>query len=253
LNNYKLTLAYQGTDFCGFQFQPGKKTVENNIVEALKKVFKKEIKITAAGRTDSGVHAQGQVINFFATQTIVENNLKKALNSILDHRIIVKHVELVDQKFNARRSAKSRVYKYLFSSQEVPLYLADFIPRIRFKPKISTLNKLSETLCGTHDFINFRNTGSQEKNTLRTMHACSFSQVQVPDIYQDGHDFVYFELVLQANAFLYKMVRNIAGALFEVLKGKQTLDSFAAMLANKSTYRYTTALAKGVCLVQVLY
>jgi tRNA pseudouridine38-40 synthase len=254
LINYKVTFSYFGKDYCGFQFQPRQLTVEAKILDALAEIFKKRIKITVAGRTDTGVHAAGQVFNFRVTQEIAEENLLLGLNSHLPKDIRIKKIEKTDFGFNARRSALSREYQYLFYYNDIfPYYLDQVAVRIKFKPDESLFAKISEELLGKHDFVNFRKLGSNEASTYRTIDKFELTKVRFNDIFDNNTSYLLYKVIVRADSFVYGMVRNLVGAIWQVLKNKRTLSEFNALLNNENKFSYSMAPAKGLTLVKVNY
>jgi len=254
LNTVKLVLAYSGEAFSGFQAQKnGQETVSDAVHKALERLYKQKIKAHGAGRTDSGVHAVGQVLSYTVGQHIPCEGLKKGLNSLLPESVRIIAVENKANGFHARHSAKSREYRYLFSDQTISLYLCKVVAPIQFSPDLTLWPKIQEGILGEHDFRNFRCTGSDEANTRRTIHHVSVKKVILQDVLGDNQVAAY-EFRIVANAFLYRMVRNIMGALFEIFKGKQTPEKFLAMVTStQKSYYYATAPAKGLCLMQVNY
>lgn len=253
MNNYKVVVAYQGTRFYGFQAQPRHRTVEAELMAALRQAYREEIKIVAAGRTDTGVHATGQVINYQSRKNIPVSRLPIVLNYWLADDIRIISVSRVAPTFNARRSAKSREYEYLFSDKEIPLYLRGNIARIKCHPDPTLFDEIATNLIGKHDFVNFRNTGSSENNTVRELLAVKLGKRKIKFGYKYEKPFEVYYLYLKGNSFLYKMVRNIMGYVNEIFKGKQTIADLCAQLNGAPKARYTTMNAKGLCLVRVNY
>lgn len=251
--NIKLTVAYKGKNFYGWQFQPEKRTVEAELNKALSKIYKKEIKVIGAGRTDSGVHAEGQVANYKVAQEIDPDNLKEAINTLLAEDVNIKKVELVAEDFHARYSAKSREYVYFFSNKPVSLVRQDFVSIVKFGPDLSRIKEIEKILLGKHDFVCLRNTGSNEKQTVREILDFKIREISMSDLYGINEADKLFEIYIKADSYLYRMVRNIVGALFEIMRGKRTEADFKALLDEQREYKYTTALAKGLSLIRVNY
>lgn len=252
MTNYKITFAYQGTSFFGYQRQASERTVEGEFVKAISHL-QPDVKVISAGRTDTGVHAVGQVISVSLDKAYLPNDVKRSLHFYLPDDIQVSNVELVDSQFHARFSATSRLYKYLFTPQVLPAYLQDYVTQVNFIPDINRVQPILESFKGTYDFENFRNLGSCESTTLRTI--LNFDlKLKIMDGLYSHEDVELWELTIEANSFLYKMVRNITGLLFEILSGKRNADVFFDMLEKKiKRVPFTLAPAKGLCLVQVKY
>jgi tRNA pseudouridine38-40 synthase len=254
LNRYKVTIAYKGERYCGYQYQKDVRTVESEILEALKRIYQDEdIRIRASGRTDAGVHAEGQVISFKVKRKIPEQNIRMAMNSKMPEDIRAKKVECVKAEFDPRRSAKSRVYMYLFSNYDMPRYLKEYVTRINFEPNMEEVNKIKEIILGEHDFESLRNLGSNEKSTVRKVLRFEITKEVRKDIYYEK-EIVLYKMAIEANSFLYRMVRHIAGIVFEVLSGRKKAEDIKNLFENKKEkFKYTVAEAKGLCLVKVNY
>jgi len=214
---YKLTLEYDGTDFAGFQTQIKTRTVQDVLQKALKTVYKKSIKVVGASRTDSGVHAEGQVVHFESAQKIAPSNLLKAINSNLPEDVAVRQVEEVPDDFHARYGAKKKLYEYRVN----PSSLREPLKRrrtyfYRYPVDVNKLTSAAKCLVGTHDFKSFQAKSSQkqEMSTVRTLYKVTIKQ-------GDGLTFIFEE-----NGFLYNMVRNLVGSLLEVGQNKISLADF---------------------------
>lgn len=253
LNNYKLVISYLGTNYKGYQFQTDFDTIEKNIKIAIKEIFRNDIKMIAAGRTDTGVHAENQIINFKTEKYIDEKILKNALNRYLKQDIYVKEIGLVDVFFNARKSAKFREYQYLFTNDEIPLYLRNIVEMVKFSPELKSVYGIKKILIGQHDFINFRKIGSNEKSTIRKINDFNITRKKINDLYFDNEFYYVYVIKIVADSFLYSMVRNLVGAIFEIFKGNANLKDLEEMIHNKSRYNYTKASSKGLSLVKIGY
>lgn len=252
--NYKVTFSYFGRNYSGMQFQPNHATVEGTILTALSKIYNQGVKIIPSGRTDAGVHASAQVFSFKIGYEIAEEKLKLALNRYLPIDIRIKRIERVDSSFHARRSARSREYQYLFYYNEIlPYFLEQVSVRIKFQPDEALFEAIGRVLTGTHNFVNFRKLGSNEKSTIRTIDKVELTKICISDIFDSAQSYVVYKLLIKADSFLYGMVRNLVGALWQVLKHKRTLDEFKEMLGCASKFSYSMASAKGLTLVRVNY
>ena len=208
--------------------------------------------LVVAGRTDTGVHAAGQVVHFDTEKPLSPNSIRLALNTLLKDDIRVLDVSEVSSDFSARFSAKAREYVYFFTEKRVPLILRDRVARIRFVPDTSDFQKFCQLITGTHDFICFRKKGANEKSTIRTVYHVSIQKVQKYDLY--GEPLSVFEFRIIANGFLYRMVRNLLGALFALASSKYSIEDFENFfLGKESIFRYHAASARGLCLYKVYY
>lgn len=231
IRNLKLTLEYDGTGFSGWQTQSeGLRTVQSHLEEKLEKIFKKKIHCQASGRTDSGVHAKGQVVHFKVDTDMKPSLIHKALNSFLDRDLSVVKVSEVPLDFHAQRDVKSKTYRYSILNRSFPSALwrdrAYFYP---YKLNLSAMQKAANDLMGTHDFKPFQSAAqrSRIKNTIRTIKSLSITK---------KGDLI--NISITSNGFLYKMVRNITGALIAAGSGR---------LPRR------TVPGHGLCLISVCY
>lgn len=242
MRNLKLTIAYDGTNYAGWQVQK-LKTVQETIEKALEKILQEKVKLIASGRTDSGVHALGQVANFKTDSKLFPDNIQKALNSCLPKDIVVKKVEDVALEFHARYSATSKSYRYTILNRKVrsPLdrHYAAFIP---YPLDIRSMQDAAVHLVGRHDFRSFQ-AKAGEGNSTRTIKSLG--------VKKRGR-FIYIDI--EADGFLYNMVRNIVGTLIEVGRGKLKANGTMKILkARKRSRAGPTAPPEGLCLVRVRY
>jgi len=170
--NYKATISYDGTQFSGFQTQktPGVYTVQDKIQSVLSRIFNKPMKINGAGRTDTGVHALGQVINFKAEREMSPKNLQKALNGLLDDAVSVLDVEIADPDFHARYSAKSRKYLYIVDNSSYPNALTrNRTYRYPYRLDLNAMKQAIKLFEGEHDFRRFAKGVKEIENTRRSI------------------------------------------------------------------------------------
>ncbi|NLM46698.1 MAG: tRNA pseudouridine(38-40) synthase TruA [Firmicutes bacterium] len=241
--NIKLTLSYDGTNYHGFQLQQNADTVQARLEQAIATVFKAPCRITAAGRTDAGVHALGQVVNFFADTRIPADRIPYALNSVLPADIVVTDAAFVPDGFHARYSAKSKVYRYVIDCAPHPRVLTrHYSYYVRRPPALACMQHAAATLVGEHDFRSFMASGSPVKNTVRRL-----LRLDVEEREQ------YIIITAEANGFLYNMVRIIAGTLLEVGWGKRDPDLRPVLAALDRDAAGYTAPAYGLVLVEVKY
>lgn len=251
--NYKLVISYRGDTFLGFQRQPVGRTVETELVNSISKLFNEKISITGAGRTDAGVHALGQVINFKSQKWFDLDRLKYSLNCVLTDDISVLDIEIVDDKFDARKSAKTRVYHYLYSPFVMPTFMDSIVTRVNFNSPVEYMNQCSQVFLGEHDFSRFKKLGSNEKSSVRHVKMIKVEQKHIMDPY-GTFESVYYSLQIEANSFLYRMVRNCVGALFQVFKEKNAFNELVRMVKyQEAGFNYPAAPAKGLCFVKVNY
>jgi tRNA pseudouridine38-40 synthase len=243
LQNIKLIMGYEGTNYHGFQLQQNAVTVQQKLEEAVCKTFGKPLRITSSGRTDTGVHATGQVVNFQVDTTIPLERIPYALNGALPRDIVVCHAEEVPHEFHARYSAKSKVYTYTVDNAPHPRVLtrhATFY--VRFPVDTALVQAAAATLVGEHDFSSFMSAGSTVKTTVRNLSRLDVSA-------SDG----YLTITAEADGFLYNMVRIIAGTLIEVGRGKRNADLRPVLAARTRHAAGWTVPPHGLVLREVKY
>ena len=247
MRKFKLTLEYDGTAFCGWQTQaPGLRTIQNHLEEKVERIFKRKVHCHASGRTDSGVHALAQVAHFEAATALTPQTIHKALNSFLDRDLSIVKVQEVPLEFDAQYNARAKTYCYTVLNRPYPSALwrdrAWFYPH---KLDLSAMRKAASVLKGKHDFKAFQSAceRSKTKTTIRT--------VKELNIVREGD---LIRITITADGFLYKMVRNIVGALVAVGGGQIPKDSMPNLLEGKDRKLAPgTAPSHGLCLVSVRY
>ena len=246
LPKYKLTLEYDGTDFAGFQIQNNARTVQGVLEKALKTVYKSQTKITGASRTDSGVHAEGQVAHFSSEKKIDPSSLLKAINSNLPEDAAVREVEVVPEEFHARFHAKKKRYEYVICLSNLRSPLARRRTYFYYYPvDTQKLIQAAKCLVGTHDFKSFQAKSSEkeEMSAVRTLSKL--------DIRCEG-DKIHF--AFEGNGFLYNMVRNIVGSLLEVGRKKMSGADFKKKFkACNRKLMGPTAPAYALTLKKIIY
>lgn len=244
MQNYKLILEYDGTNYCGFQVQAHEKTIQAELEAALEKLFQKKIRIISCGRTDSGVHALCHVVNFKVATMLKNRNIQDGLNRYLPRDIAVLSVAKAPETFHARYGAKKKTYAYRILTRPVrsPLRQRYAVHTI-YPLNVARMRKALKLLEGRHDFRSFASKMPKEKNTVRTMHRAA--------IRATGDELV---ISLTANGFLYNMVRNIVGTVCLVGRGKMTIEEFVQAFRKKNRIvAGPTAPAHGLCLMKVRY
>ncbi|TFE68903.1 tRNA pseudouridine(38-40) synthase TruA [Methylacidiphilum caldifontis] len=245
LVGYKLTLSYCGSGFHGWQRQGKLPTVQLYLEEAVAKIWGEKISIEGAGRTDAGVHALGQVASFVAHRKLDAEVLKRALNYHLVETIRIWDVRIVSQEFSARFDAMAKTYQYMIWNNPVmdPFYIwrAWHIPR---PLDIKAMNEAAQLFVGKHNFLAFvTSPGMPIKNPIRTVFQCSFNQQQ---------NLLLF--TIKADGFLYRMVRNIVGALVKVGLGRLSLEQLKFIFeSQKRTLAPASAPPWGLYLLSVDY
>ncbi len=247
MGNVRITIAYDGTNYHGFQEQRGTRfrTVQEVLEDKLSRLAGQQIKITGAGRTDAGVHARGQVVNFDAGNwTIPPQRVACALNGMLPDDITALESTAVPESFHARFSATAKLYRYtIYNGQmPVPFYrlYSYHIPR---PLDVGAMRAGARLLAGKHDFKAFRALGTPVKTTVRTLFEAVVRQEDKMVL-----------IDLRADGFLYHMARMIAGTLIRVGLGRLPAAGISEILVGTERFRVgPTAPAKGLCLEKVEY
>ena len=243
--NIALVVAYDGTAYHGFQRQtPPIVAVQNVLEEKLALLFGEPIEMAAAGRTDAGVHARGQVVNFFTNGTIPVQRIVRAAEGLLPADIVVREACEVSADFMALHSAGEKKYTYrLLQGAASDPFLRRYAWYIRRPLDVDVMKSAAVHLVGEHDFSSFRAAGGAPISPVRRMYAATV------DAWGDTIQFCFC-----ANGFLYHMVRNLVGTLVDVGLGLKTPEDFAKILAGRDrALASPTAPARGLCLERVVY
>lgn len=240
----KLVLAYDGTDFCGWQTQKNGKSVQAAVEAAIKSLTGESVNVVASGRTDAGVHAEGQVAHFDTASTVPPENFYRAINVYLPPEIRAVKSERAAEDFNARKSAKKKTYEYNFYVAEVENPLKErYALKVCELPDILKMQRAAARFIGEKDFKAFCKTGSSVQTTVRTVY-----DVKVVNT-ESG-----FKIAVTGGGFLYNMVRIIAGTLLLIGQNKLTEEDVdAAFTAGERKRAGKTLPAKGLTLKSVTY
>ena len=251
LRTYKLLVAYEGTDYSGWQIQPCKRTIQGELQEALCEIAGEPISVMGSGRTDAGVHAMGQIASCRLRWPSSPGQLAMALNTKLPPDIVVREsVEVVDD-FHPIRDALRKRYRYQL---QIGGYASPFERRFRWRLKrrvvTEDMQMAAGMLVGEHDFASFQATGADRKSTVRTVFDCDvFTQFEDRE-----SDLEMLAIEVEADGFLYNMVRNIVGSLVQIGYGKQDPTWLQEVLAARDrSIAGPTAPAHGLFLMQVDY
>lgn len=246
MKNIKVVIEYDGTTYHGFQRQAGPElpTIQGSVEDALTKLLGRPTQVTGAGRTDAGVHAFGQVINFYTDTSIPLSNFVRALNSLLPDDIVAKEASQVPDEFHATFWAKRKRYRYRIYNATIPSAFERryslFVPQ---PLNVRAMLTACRFLVGEHDFAAFKAAGSSAKTSIRTMYAA--------DLRQSGP---LIEIDLEANGFLYNMVRIIAGTLIYIGKNKMRAEEMKQVIESADrTKAGPTAAPHGLSLINVEY
>jgi tRNA pseudouridine38-40 synthase len=242
--NIRLLLQYDGAAFHGWQIQPRDRTVQGALETHLATVLRHNVRLAAAGRTDSGVHAWGQVATFTTDNPVPLTSLQRSLNALCRGEIVVRRIDEVPPEFHARFSATSRLYRYTILNQPHPDVFwrrhALHVPR---KLDHEAMQQCLELIQGEHDFSSFRSAHCSAQSPIRRVHDAWIS-TNGPLVH----------VHIRANAFLQQMVRILVGTLLAVGRGALTPDDFQEILRARDRSRAgNTADPRGLCLVDVTY
>jgi tRNA pseudouridine38-40 synthase len=239
-----LGLEYDGSCFSGFQVQPNLRTVQTTLETALSQIADESIYVFCAGRTDTGVHAVNQVIHFDTSTTRDKHTWIVGTNSLLPRDIVVKWIRIVDEQFHARFSALNRSYRYIIFNRETRISMfRNYVTHWPFPLDSDQMQAASGYLLGKHDFESFRGADCQAKTTVRCVENVS--------VQREDH-FVVIDIT--ANAFLYRMVRNIVGVLLKIgmhQKPPEWMEEVMAMRTRKNDFMTTPP--EGLYLTDILY
>lgn len=244
MRNIKLLIEYDGTNYCGWQRQPNGITIQEIMENTLFKITSEKTPIIASGRTDSGVHALGQVANFKTASKMNDISFLKAFNSLLPKDIVVKDAVTADDNFHSQHSAKSKIYRYCILNRSYPSafdYRYSWL--IRQPLDVDAMKEAAEVLIGTHDFSSFRSSSCEAKDPVRTLSRLDIEKTE-------DKIFLWFE----ADGFLKQMARNIIGTLIYVGNGKFKPQAMKKILENRNrTSAGPTAPPQGLFLIEVKY
>jgi len=245
IKNFKLIIEYDGSRFHGWQRQKEDITVQGEIEKALKEMTSKTVTVIASGRTDAGVHAEGQVAHFKCETRLEPAAFFKGLNSLLAPDIVIKNCEQVSASFHARYKAKSKIYHYKILNRPIPAAIGrQYSWFIRQALNQDAMRAAMSYIVGLHDFKAFEATGSPRQRTTRHVFSADLSEKQ--------EGLLIFHI--EADGFLRCMVRNIVGTLVEVGREKLTVADFKYVLDSKDRSQAgATAPAHGLTLIKVNY
>jgi tRNA pseudouridine38-40 synthase len=243
--NFKIIVEYDGTSFFGWQRQKDRTTIQGELERALSIILNQDIKIFGSGRTDAGVHAYGQVANLHADTHISCRDIKKGVNSLIKHPIVIRDCYIVEEDFHARYHAVSKEYHYLILNREDPCAIGRLYQwHIRHPLDIELMNQCCQSIIGVFDFKSFESTGSPRSSTVR--------QVFFSHIHPLDDSRLVFKIC--GKGFLKYMVRNLIGTIVLAGLNKITITEFNAIFEAKDrTKAGPTAPAHGLFLKQVNY
>ncbi len=244
MKRIKLVIAYDGTQYCGWQLQPGKPTIEAEVNRALSELLGEEITVIGASRTDSGVHALGNVAVFDTESRIPAQKIAQAVNQRLPEDIRVQSSEEVSSDFHPRRCVSQKTYEYRILNRRIALPTERFYSSFIYYPlNVELMQKAAAYFIGEHDYKSFCSVKTQALDTVRTIYRL--------DVIKIGDNIT---ITVTGSGFLYNMIRIIAGTLLEVGRGAYPPETVQTMLEGRDrSLAGPTAPAQGLTLVKIEY
>lgn len=241
---FKAIVEYDGTEYVGWQVQPNGRSIQGVLEEAVRTMLGESVRVVAAGRTDAGVHAAGQVVSFQLQRTIGVDKLLGGLNALTPRDISIRTVEVVDDDFDPRRAARSRVYTYRIWNARVPSpFWRRYAWHVPPALEVESMRVAARDLLGEHDLSSFRAANCDAAHPVR--------RVLRSECERAGDLLTY---TIEATAFLRHMVRNVVGTLVEIGTAERAVDDVPRLLAARDrTLAGPTAPAHGLCLTEVKY
>jgi tRNA pseudouridine38-40 synthase len=257
MRNIKLTIAYDGTDFNGWQSQPGQPTVQGALTDVLERLTQRRLLIHAAGRTDAGVHAAGQVVNFKTQSTMSPGEFQHAFNALLAPSIRVNAAEEVGPDFHSRWDALAKTYRYrIFRGRVVPPFLWKYVLHDPCELNFDAMAEAAHLFVGEHDFSTFAaSTGSEEddreRTVTRTIYRSEWLRTQDGSPRSQAEEWVY---IVRGKSFLRHMVRKLVGTMMEVGRSRLSVVDVPELMALRDRSKSGgTMPPHGLCLEEVEY
>lgn len=244
MRNLRLDICYDGTRYRGWQRLPGREdTIQGKLETTLSRILGEEIEISGSGRTDAGVHAQGQVVNFHCGNTMKPEEILLKLRMYLPEDIGIYSCKEVSPRFHARLNAKEKTYCYrIWNSTSPCVFQRRFVTPMPERLDLDAMRRAAQRLLGEHDFSAFCGNAKMKKSTVRYIRSI--------DIQQFGEE---IRITVTGNGFLHNMVRILVGTLVEVGRGTRNADSIPALFGGKRADAGFLAPAQGLCLMEVFY
>ena len=242
--NYKMTIQYDGSRYNGWQRQGNtKNTIQERFENVLSRMCGKDVEIFASGRTDAGVHAESQVANFKCDILMDTEEMRNYINKYLPEDIRVTSIEDVELRFHSRLNAKSKTYEYTIVTEKPDVFIRKYVFFADRKPDVEKMRKAAMLICGKHDFKGFSSVGRTKKSTVRTV---NFIEIEEKD--------ALIKIRINADGFLYNMVRIISGTLYDIGNGTLDENIIEEIFEEKIRERAGVTLpAEGLRLVKVYY
>lgn len=244
MKNYKLTVAYDGTRFYGWERQPGRETIQGKLEAVLSELTGGPVEVIGAGRTDAGVHARAMVASAQLETELAEEDIRDYCNRYLPDAIAVREVRECSPRFHARYNALGKTYRYTcFDGPVKPVFDRRYVTVLDYRPDVEAMQRAAAYLAGEHDFISFCGNPKMKKSTVRRVDSITVERRK---------DRILF--TFHGEGFLQNMVRIMVGTLLEVGRGRWAPEQAAVILAAKDrTQAGPTAPPEGLCLMKVDY
>ena len=244
MRNIRLDICYDGTRYRGWQRLPGKDdTIQGKLETALSRILGEPIEISGSGRTDAGVHAQGQVANFHCESQLPCGEILSQLRRYLPEDIGILRCKDVSERFHARLNAKEKTYRYRIHNSEMPcVFSRRYVAVMPEKLDLAAMRQAAKLLEGEHDFSAFCGNPQFKKSTVRFIRSV--------ELRQEGEE---LQIFFTGNGFLHHQVRILVGTLVEVGRGERSADSVAQLFGGKRSEAGFLAPAQGLCLMEVTY
>lgn len=248
MRSLRLTLAYDGTDFCGWQSQPGRRTVQGELEKAIERITNEDCHLLGSGRTDAGVHALGQVASLATNSRLSPGDFRRAVGSELPEDIVLLDVAEAPSGFHAIRDSLGKRYRYQIDNGPLPdIFMRRYCWHHRRPLNVDAMREAALLLLGRHDFRCFETTGSPRPDTIRTITDITVTRLAESAPHQ-------IQIEVEADGFLYNMVRTIVGTLVQVGREKMPANHVARVLASRDRRQAgPTAPPQGLFLLRVNY
>ncbi len=246
MRNLMLVLAYDGADFHGWQHQPGLRTVQECLVRGLRRAVRHQVAVIGCSRTDSGVHAQGYVANFYTTNPASDHAIFRSVGARLPKDMTLLHLMEVPLNFHSTQSAVSKLYRYRIhnvTGRPCEQLSQRYTYHVWHPLDLAAMRRAAAYWVGTHDFTSFASAGNVRQSNVRTVHRI--------ELYREGSE---IRMDIEGEGFLYKQVRNMMGTLVEIGRGHWSVEQAPLILdAKDRSHAGPTAPARGLCLQWVKY
>lgn len=244
MNNYKLTISYDGTRYYGWERQPGRETIQGKLENVLSRMCEMEVEVIGAGRTDAGVHAKEMTASSRFETRLAPEQIKDYMNKYLPEDIAVLDVRVASPQFHARYKAVGKTYRYTcYAGNEKPVFDRKYVTVLDFTPDVEAMRLAASYLIGSHDFKSFCGNSHMKKSTVRVVDKIEITQKR---------GYIYF--TFHGTGFLQNMIRIIMGTLLDVGRGQYPPEHVKEILeALDRTVAGPTAPACGLCLIRVDY